>query len=192
MFNHPKHFQLGTIIRTHGLKGEIVCSLDTDVPEAYAKLKGFFLEINHSLLPYFIKSIRMNGSEATISLEDITTSDQAAKLKGAGIYLPLEKLPKIAKDEFYWHDMLGAELIDTELGPLGTIEDVIETSGHNLLSFTYQGREVLFPFVKEFVKDFDLKAKKVEITLPDGLLDIYLATATEKDDDLEGENEVQS
>lgn len=191
MFHHPKHFQLGKILRSHGLKGELVCSLDTDVPEAYAKLKGFFLEINHTLLPYFVKSIKINGNEALISLEDVTTSEQANRLKGADIYLPLEKLPKIAKDEFYWHDLLGAELIDEELGLLGTIDDVIETSGHNLLSFNYQGKEVLFPFVKEFVKDFDLKTKKVEIKLPEGLLDIYLATAVEKDDDLEGE-EVES
>src|SRR5689334_3914051 len=101
MFQHPKHFHLGKILRTHGLKGEIICSLDTDVPEAYTKLKGFFLEINGTLLPYFVKTIKINGGEATISLEDVTTSDQAAKLKGADIYLPLDKLPKIAKDEFY-------------------------------------------------------------------------------------------
>jgi 16S rRNA processing protein RimM len=190
MFKYPKHFHLGKIIKTHGLHGDVVCSFDTDNPAAYAKLKSVFLEVHNTLLPFFIKRIKWNGAEAIVSLDDITSADQAGKLKGADIYLPLEKLPKPRKNEFYWHDLLGSELIEKELGPLGKIQDIIETSGHNLLSFEYQGKEVLLPFVKEFVLEVDLESKIVQVQLPDGLLDIYLAeTNTEKDDAFEEEKE---
>ncbi len=188
MFKYPQHFHLGKVIKSHGLQGDVLCFLDTDQPAAYSKLKGVFLEMNQHLLPFFIKRIKVMGEEAIVSFEDIQTVDQANKLKGSDIYLPLDKLPKPGKNEFYWHDLLGCELIDEELGTLGTVEDVMETSGHHLLSFTYQGNEVLFPFVKEFVKEFDLTTKKVQIHLPEGLLDIYLtASPAEKDDDLEEE-----
>lgn len=192
MFKYPKHFHLGKIIKAHGLHGDVSCSFDTDSPRSYAKLKGFFLEINHTLLPYFITSIKLNGDEAIVSLEEVKTVEQANKLKGADIYLPLEQLPKPPKDEFYWHDLLGCEIIDEELGALGTIEEVVETSGHNLLTFKYQNKEVLVPFVKQFIKQVDIKAKKLEVQLPDGLLDIYLAeTNAERDDALEEETETE-
>jgi 16S rRNA processing protein RimM len=183
MLKHPNYFQLGRILRTHGLAGDVVCLFETEKPQAYTKLKGFFVESNGMLLPHFIEKISLRGEEALLSLEGIKTSDQAAKLKGAAIYLPIDKLPKLPKDEFFIHDMLGCQLSDVNLGVLGTVEDIVETAGQSLIVFQYQGKEVLLPFVKEFVTDIDLEKKELKTQLPDGLLDIYLEEKKGEQDD---------
>lgn len=189
MHKHPKHFQLGRVLRSHGLAGDVVCLLDTDHPEYYAKQKAFFLEINHSLLPYFIKKVNLKGADAIISFEGITTSEQASKLKGSEIYLPLEALRKPSKNEFYLHDVIGCTLIDDQLGELGVIESLIEATGNNLLTLTYQGSEVLVPLVKEFVYDIDIEHKTLKSRLPEGLLELYLEKKVEKDDAFDEEDE---
>jgi 16S rRNA processing protein RimM len=187
MYKHPNHFQLGRIVRTHGLAGDLICTLDTDKPQAYIKLKAFFLEVEGRLLPYFIKKITLKGNDAVVSLEGIIHSDQATKLKGAGIFLPLDQLPKPTKDEFYLHDLTGCVLVDENLGEIGVVESIIETGGQDLLSIQYKGKEVLVPFVKHFVTDIDIPAKKLTSHLPEGLLDIYLEEKAIKDDGLEEE-----
>jgi len=188
MLKHPEHFQLGKIGRTHGLHGDVIAILDTDKPSAYAKLEGFFLEVNHTFLPYFIRKISIRGNEAHISLEGITNVEQATRLKGADIYLPIDKLPKPTKGEFYFHDLLGCRLIDQSLGELGTVEDIIETAGQKLISFHYQEKEVLLPFVKQFVTEIDLDGKTLKTQLPEGLIELYMEeTKAEKDDAFEEE-----
>ena len=190
MHKHPNHFNLGRIGRTHGLTGDLICVLDTDKPHAYAKLDAFFLEINNQFLPYFIRKFSIRGSEAYISLEGVTNVEQASRLKGAEIYLPLEKLPKPGKNEFYFHDLIGCTLTDKNHGELGVVEEIIETAGQKLISFTHQGKEVLIPFVKQFVTTIDTENKTLKTELPVGLLELYLEeTRAEKDDALEEEEE---
>jgi 16S rRNA processing protein RimM len=185
MLKHPQHFQLGRISRTHGLQGELVAILDTDKPHQYTKLDGFFLEINQKLIPHFIQKISIRGSEARILLEGISTIEQATKFKGAEIFLPLEKLPKPQKDEFYFHDLLGCQLEDTTYGLLGTVEDVIDASAQKLLFFHYQGKEVLLPLVKEFVTEIDLKNKMLKTSIPDGLLELYMEEPKQQEKNLQ-------
>ena len=190
MLKHPDYFHLGKILRSHGLTGNLICVFDTDKPESYSKLESVLLERNNSLLPYFVKKVTLKGHEVHLLLEGIDTAEKASVLKGCDIYLPLNKLPKRSKNEFYIHDLLGCNLTDINLGELGTVEDVIETAGQNLLSFNYKGAEILLPFVKEFVINVDIQGKAVSTNIPEGLIDIYTQPSKhQKDDALEEESE---
>lgn len=189
MLKHADYFHLGKIVRTHGLTGNMICVFDTDRPEAYLKLESLFLEKNSSFLPYFVKKILLKGPEAHLTLEGIDSAEKAATIKGSDIYLPLSKLPKRGKNEFFIHDLLGCKLVDSLHGELGLVEDIIETAGQDLISFTYKGSEVLLPFVKEFVTDIDMASKIVKTNLPDGLLEIYTSTVKQEKDDAFEETE---
>ena len=189
MHKHPNHFQLGKVLRTHGLAGDLVCLFDTEKPEAYAKLKSIFIESGSFLQPFSVRKITFRPNDVLLAIDGYNTPEQAAKFKGADIYLNLEALPKAPKNEFYLHDLVGCTIIDAHHGELGIIESVIETTGQNLLAFTYQGSEVLVPFVDAFVKEINLSEKKLHSELPEGLLELYLETKPVKDD---GDDEVPS
>ena len=110
---HPEHYFLGTIHRTHGVKGDVIISLDTDSPARYKSLKLIYVEVAGTLKEYDLKKISIKEKEksATIHLagiEDMTTAEQYLKFD---LYLPLSDLPKLKGNKFYFHEVIGFEVI---------------------------------------------------------------------------------
>ena len=167
-------YQLGYLLKTHGLKGDVVIEIDADYPEEYVEMESVFVEINKKLVPFFIERIQLSGSKATIKFEDIDLA-QANKMKGAGIYLPLEVLPDLKDGGYYYHELIGFSVKDKSLGSLGIISGFYSSGNQDLLAMDYKEKEVLIPLTDEVVTQVDKKAKTIETSLPDGLLDIYLS-----------------
>jgi len=166
-------YQLGYVLKTHGLKGDVVFEIDADNPAAYRKMESVFVELNKKLIPFFIERIQLNGSRAIVKFEDIDSMDDASKFKGARLFLPLDVLPKL-KDGYYFHELIGFKVIDNQEGELGVITGVFESGHQDLLAMEYRHKEVLIPLIDDIVTKVDKKAKTVYTSLPDGLLDIYL------------------
>jgi len=164
-------YQLGEVIKTHGLHGQVSISLDVDFPEDYRKLESVFLKREEKLVPFFVSTIQVNGDKALVRFEDIDSIDEAKPLVKSAIYLPLSHLPKLPKGEFYFHDLIGCEVFENSK-LIGVVKDVYE--GANELMAVYSGdKEFLIPMIDEVLKKVDVEAKKVEVDLPEGLLDLY-------------------
>ena len=97
-------YYLGRITKPWGTKGQLMLFLDVDNPEEYASLDSAFVETKGQLVPVFFAIDQMNGNKAVATLED-TTPDEAAKLVGHELYLPLTLLPKLTGNQFYFHEV---------------------------------------------------------------------------------------
>lgn len=172
--NFEACYQLGYVLKAHGLKGELVIEIDADNPQEYSEMESIFVEVNKKLVPFFIERIQLNGSKAIIKFEEIEAIDQAKTFKGSRIYLPLEVLPEL-DDGYYFHELIGFQVIDSKEGELGKISGVFDSGSQDLIAMEYQEKEVLIPLTDEVVTKVDKKAKCISTTLPDGLLDIYLS-----------------
>ncbi len=175
-------FELGHITKTHGINGEVVFFLDVDSPADYEDLDTVLIEVRGELIPYFIESISINKNRAIVALEDIETVEQAERLLKCGLYLPLDNLEPIEDpDRFYYHEITGYRVVDAEAGELGTVTTVYAMPTQDLVAMHYQGQEILIPINSAIVQGVDRAAKKLNVTLPEGLLDVYLSdAATEK------------
>ncbi len=171
--NFESCYQLGYVLKTHGLKGELVLVIDADDPQEYSEMESVFVEINKKLVPFFIDRIQLNGSKAIIKFEEIDSIENAKELKGSRIFLPLDVLPEL-KDGYYFHELIGFKVIDSKDGELGLISGVFDSGSQDLIAMQYQEKEVLIPLTDEVVTKVDKPAKTIYTTLPDGLLDIYL------------------
>ncbi|MFY0594167.1 ribosome maturation factor RimM [Roseivirga sp.] len=169
-------YQLGYVVKTHGLRGEVQIFLDVDSPNQYKKLESVFVLNGQRLVPFFIESISFNGAKAIVAFEDIHELADAQALKGKELYLPLSALPALKGKEFYLHEVLGFSLIDNESQKdVGTIENVIESGPQLLFSIvTADGIEILIPYHKNLLKDLNREAKSMTLAIPEGLLDVYL------------------
>ncbi len=167
------YFELGNVVKTHGLKGELMLLLDVDQPEYYKKLESIFLEINGKLVPFFIQQIHLQGSQARLTIEDIDSQDAAKELVGKRAFLPLNALPKLKKGQYYYHDLVGLEVFDNDQS-IGIVREVIEAPHHMLLSVDHKGKEVLIPLEDEIILSVDLEKSIILTELPDGLLAVYL------------------
>ncbi|MBL6449772.1 16S rRNA processing protein RimM [Fulvivirga sp. 29W222] len=167
-------FQLGYVIKKHGLSGEVSIILDVDVPHEYQELESVFVEINDKLVPFFIESISIKGNKAIVRFEDVNTLEQADELKGKGLFLPLSMLPELDDDKFYYHQVMGYHVIDTTAGDVGVIVDVYTSPNQDLLAIDHRGKEVLVPINDEIIGKVDHEKSTLNVNLPEGLLDIYL------------------
>jgi len=170
-------YQLGYISKTHGLHGEVSVFLDVDYPEAYKEMESVFLQLKGSgtLVPFFIETIRPQKDGAILRFEDIDTIEQAEELAGAQLYLPLDQLPVLEEDQYYFHEIVGFSIQDENEGTLGIIKDVYEAGAQDLIAMDYREQEVLIPLNDEIVLKVDKEQQIVYTRLPDGLLDIYFS-----------------
>ncbi|MEM6830746.1 MAG: hypothetical protein AAF551_09530 [Bacteroidota bacterium] len=90
-------YQLGEVIKTHGLKGEVSIRLDADYPEEYKELESVFLKQEGKLVPFFIDTFHIQASNALVKFEDIDSIDQARELVKCSLFLPLSYLPELAE-----------------------------------------------------------------------------------------------
>lgn len=165
-------YQLGEVIKTHGLKGEVSILLDVDLPAEYKKLESAFLLQNGNLVPFFIDTLQINGNKAITKFEDVDSIASASELIKSKIYLPLSWLPELPDDGYYFHELPGCDVFE-KTQKLGVVKEVIDLKGNQLLSVDHAGIEVLIPMKDEIMRKVDIKAKKIEVELPDGLLDLY-------------------
>lgn len=167
-------FRLGHVAKTHGFKGILSIKIDSDDPEYYSTIKSLLIENNSSLTPFFIEEFQYNNNGfAKIKLEDIDSSDSARPLLGKSIYLPLELLPKLDADQFYFHEIIGYQVIDNKEGSLGTITNVIDDTPQPILEINTGNTEVLIPIVDEFIERVDKTQGIIFTKCPEGLISLY-------------------
>ena len=167
-------FELGKITKTHGLKGEVVLWLDVDFPEDYEDLESVFLDVRGELIPHFIETYRQSGNRAIVKFEDIDTFEKAETMINLQAFLPLDELPELEKDQFYYHEIIDYQVVDKNLGELGKVLTVHSMQAQDLMVMEYKGKEVLIPVISEIVLNADKEAKILNVNLPDGLLEVYL------------------
>lgn len=172
--NRENCYQLGFVIKPHGIVGDVYIYLDVDAPQEYKKLESVFIEINNKLVPFFISAIAVRGLKALVHFEGCDSLNQAEMLKSKKIYLPLETLPELEGDQFYYHEILGYTVVDKNDGPLGKVVNVYSRSGQDLLAMNYKNKEVLIPITGEIIGKADTERLELSVDLPNGLLELYL------------------
>ena len=168
------YFEIGYILKPHGLRGAVNIQMDVDDPMKYKGMESVVVKIGNNLVPFFISSFQINGIKGILHLADINSYDEAKELKSCPLLLPLDMLPKLDKDQFYYHEVIGYKIVDLTRGGLGTIENIISGGKQNLIAMKYKDREVLIPVTDEIVISANHKKKEVFVRLPDGLLEIYI------------------
>ena len=170
-------FFLGRIVKKHGFKGALTIKLDTDEPEKYEELESVFVEIDKQLVPFFIRTAQLLPKGVLrVHFEGIDSEEEANRLMGSGLYLPLEFLPPLGGNRFYYHEIIGFQLIDTHYGPSGTITQIIDHTAQPLIQAEKEGKEVLIPMNDDIIKEVNRGEKTILIEAPEGLIDLYLGS----------------
>jgi len=167
-------FQLGYIVKPHGIHGAITIFLDTDDPEYYKEMESVYVEYQQKLVPFFIDSVKLVGNKATLKFHDVDSIEVAIQYKGCAVYLPLDMLPGLEEDQFYYHEIIGYKVIDQAAGEIGKVKYIYEANGSDLFAIDYKNKEILVPVHDEIIQKLDKKDNTIFLILPDGLLDIYL------------------
>ncbi len=177
--NIEECYYLGYTSKVHGKQGEIIIKLDVDNPEEYNGLESVLIQLNKKdklLVPFFITQAQtLNNGTLRIKIEDVDSVDEAKSLVGKETYLPLAALPKLTGNQFYYHEITGFTVIDTNLGELGIIKQVLDYPTQAIFEIVNaNGKEILVPITDDIIQKVDRDNKVVTVTTPEGLVDLYL------------------
>jgi 16S rRNA processing protein RimM len=168
-------FYLGKIAKKFSFKGEVLIYLDTDEPELYGDMESVFVEFNKNLVPFFIENSNLHKNDfLRVKFEDVDDEAEADSIMGCEIYLPLNILPKLEGNKFYFHEVIGFEIEDQRLGVFGKIVSINTTSAQPLFEVINGNVEILVPMIDQFLVKIDRENKKVIMDLPEGLVEMYL------------------
>jgi 16S rRNA processing protein RimM len=166
------YINIGRIVASFGLTGEVILKHALGKKTQLKDVEAIFVEQHKgSYLPYFVQSSKAKDHEDTyVKLEAVDTKESAARLTGKQVWLLDTDFRKLA-GKTAPISLLGFQLLtEDEDGP---IEEVIEQPHQVLLRISLDGKEALIPLHAETLDKIDHKTKRVYVTLPDGLLDIY-------------------
>jgi 16S rRNA processing protein RimM len=181
---------LALIRRPQGRKGEVFADILTDFPEKFTERRRLWLVAADSqakigphsalrpTLPAAVELIAHwpHKGGMVLHFAGIDSISQAEALTGLAVAIPQAERAPLSEGEAYIGDLIGCALIDIS-GPepavVGQIEDVDSTAGPvDLLIVHGAHDEVLIPFAKSYLRKIDLDARRVEMALPEGLVDL--------------------
>jgi 16S rRNA processing protein RimM len=187
---------LARIRRPQGRKGEVLAEILTDFPEKFADRRRLWLlktdgadasrpshlgtretgPVPPQARPVELTNHWLHKGGIVLHFAGVDSISSAEELKGLVVAIPQADRAQLAADEVYIGDLIGCVLVDVA-GPepvnVGEIEDVNQTAGAVPLLVVRGARgEVLIPFAKSYLRAIDLEGKRVEMALPEGLVDL--------------------
>ena len=177
---------LARIRRPQGRKGEVFADILTDFPEKFAERRRLWLlregvqvtsgGANPAPRETELEADWLHKGGVVLHFSGIDSISAAETLTGLIVAIPITERAALAEGEVYVGDLIGCVLVDVAGGEpmvVGEIEGVDRTAGPVALLVLRAG-EVLIPFAKSYLRNIDLNAKRVEMALPEGLIDLNL------------------
>lgn len=170
---------LARIRRPQGRKGEVFAELLTDFPEKFAERKRLWLLGRAGLRPPREVELIAHWTHKdgiVLHFAGVDSISAAETLKELIVAIPRTERAALGEDEVYVGDLIGCSLVDVAgAAPVlvGEIEEVDRTAGPvALLVVIGEAGEVLIPFAKSYLRKIDLEARRVEMALPEGLVEL--------------------
>ena len=169
------YYYLGKITKKYSFKGEVLLKIDTDQPSYYKKIKSLFIYKENKLTLHKIEVARFHkDSLLRLKFEGINSEKEANSIINCDIYLPINNLPILTGNKFYYHDVINYLIIDEDFGEIGKIISIKENISQDLFVIDHNKNEVLIPIHDEFIVEVDKKKNQIIVKTPEGLIDLYI------------------
>lgn len=164
--------QVGAITSTHGIRGEVKVFPTTDDVNRFKKLKEVVLDTGKEQITLQIQGVKFFKQFVILKFKGIDNINDIEKYKGKPLLVTRENAVKLEKDEYFIADILGSAVEDEDGNFLGTLKDVIVTGANDVYVVeNEEGKELLFPAIKECVLNVDVEQAKITVHIMPGLLD---------------------
>lgn len=167
---------LARLVRPQGRVGEILADILTDFPERFAERKRLFLVSSETsggaVREVMLERHWLHKGRVVLKFAGVDSISDAETLRGLLVAVPASERAELTDGSVYIGDLIGCEVIDLNAAkPVGVVADVDREAGLLQLK-TPGGEEALVPFAKAYLVRMDVAGKRIEMRLPEGLLDI--------------------
>lgn len=161
---------MGRILSPHGVRGWVKVEPVSESPDSLLQYAAWWVRPAGSSTWREIRRTagRMHSGVLLVGFAGVATREEAMALRGAEVGVPRAALPRAKKDEIYWVDLEGLEVVNREGVTLGAVAEVVAHGAHPLLRVTrpaagLAGADRLIPYVSAIVDRVDLDARRIEV-----------------------------
>lgn len=166
------YLEIGKIINTHGVRGNVKVIPLTDNPRRYEDLKWVYLDKKGVLEKYYIENVKYHKNFVIVKLKGVDNMQEAEGLKGMYLKVDRENAVKLPEDSYFICDLVGCSVYEKNGNILGVLREVIKTGANDVFLVEGQdGKEILIPALKKVVKNVLLEDRKIIVALPEGLME---------------------
>ena len=169
-----EYLLIGKISGVHGIRGNVKVISYADSPDIFdTDLPFLVLDAGGNSHRYTIDWVKPHQRGLLVSFHDVQDRDGAEALIQAGIYIKKSDLPSLEEGAYYWFEMIGLSVFDTDGECLGRIESVMPTGSNDVYVVKDEAHgpshEILIPALASVVREVDLEGGKMVVDLPEGL-----------------------
>ncbi|MDB5052114.1 MAG: rRNA-processing protein RimM [Bacilli bacterium] len=168
-------YNVGKIVNTQGIKGELKVLLQTDFPEERFKKGSKLILLDAAQSTQMIVEVesgRLQKNVCIVKFAGFNDINQVEKYKGWVIKVKASDLLELDQDEYYYHEIIGCRVVTDEGEELGTISEILTPGANDVWVVDRPAsKPVLLPVIDEVVLQVDVRAKLVTVSLMEGLID---------------------
>lgn len=167
-----KYLELGQIVNTFGIKGQVKVYPYTEDIRRFEELKEIYVEKKKELKLFQIEHINYSKNMVILKLKGINTPEEAERLRNCYLKIDRKDAKELPEGTYYIADLLGLDVYTDEDKLLGKVEDIYNAGSSDIYVVKDEmGKQVLLPGIEEVLKDIDLEHKKIIVHIIKGLLD---------------------
>ena len=157
--------------RPHGVHGEVTVEVRTDSPEKRFVIGSKLSTDPVHYGPLTLESVRDHNGTMLLKFKEISDRNEIEKLKNVLLLAEVDVSAESSGNQFHIQQILNCRAFFEDGREIGTVVDMVQIPGQDLLVLDFQGREVMIPFVKEIVPKVDTEKKEIYIVEKEGLFD---------------------
>ena len=162
--------EVGKIVNTHGLKGEVKIVTWTDSPDVFEDLDFVFAKRKKEEIKLTLKSIKYQKNNIIVKFSEINSIDEAEAYKNCVLSADREMLGELPEGVYYIADLIGCEVFDENNNKIGTLTDVFNTGANDIYVVSRpQNKDLLIPVIDETIINVDTENKRINVKLIEGL-----------------------
>lgn len=169
-----EYLEVGKIVNTQGIKGEVRVMSLTDAPEERyqkgAKLTVFLKD--QEPVELTVASHRKHKNFDLLSFEGYTSINEVEAFRDGILMVAKTELSNLENNEYYYYEIIGLDVYEETGEKLGQVKEILAPGANDVWVVQREGKaDLLLPFISSVVKNIDLDKQKVEVEIPEGLLD---------------------
>ncbi|MDZ5711697.1 ribosome maturation factor RimM [Jeotgalibacillus haloalkalitolerans] len=167
-------FDVGKIVNTHGIKGEVRVISSTDFPEERYKKgnKLYLFQSGKDPLELSVSGYRRHKNFDLLTFEGYDNVNLVEPFRDAQLKVSADQQNELGEDEYYYHEIIGCEVFSEEGERIGSITEILSPGANDVWVIKPDtGKDVLIPYIESVVKEVNVTEKKVIIHKMEGLLE---------------------
>lgn len=165
--------EVGKIVNTHGLRGEVKVVSWTDYPEVFEDIEHVYVKKKNDYERLDIAGIKYQKGNLIVRFKQLQDINEAEKYKNQVIYTEREMLGELPDGVYYIADLIGLDVVKENGEHVGVIADVFNTGSNDIYDIKREGQKnLLLPVIDEVVLNINLEEKKITVHMLEGLEDL--------------------